>query len=355
MGYITARTSATKGTRYQAAVRVRGKERTKTFRRRLDAQRWLAANETDLARGTYVDPAAGRITLDAYATQWIAGRTNLRESTRQKYQDLLDRHIVPVLGDVPLGRLEAAKVREWYATLHAAHPSTAAGAYRLLSTICKTAATDEVIPRTPCRVSGASVEHAAERPVATVAQLNRAVKAAPERFRLALLLAAWCQLRRGEILGLQRGDVDLRGGTVAVERTWGTTGLGPPKTAAGIRRLAMPPNVVGAAKDHLKKHVGGEDDAWLFPGVGTEPANPRTLDRVWTEARVAAGLEALRLHDLRHTGLVWTATSGATTAELMHRGGHASPVAALRYQHATRDRDRDLAKRLGAMARGRST
>ena len=82
------------------------------------------------------------------------------------------------------------------------------------------------------------------------------------------------------------------------------------------------------------------------------PVTPRTLNRAWERARVAAGRPDLHLHDLRHSGLTWTAATGATTAELMHRAGHASPAAALRYQHATKDRDRALADALAALSEG---
>jgi len=58
----------------------------------------------------------------------------------------------------------------------------------------------------------------------------------------------------------------------------------------------------------------------------------------------------LRLHDLRHSGLTWSAATGASVAELMRRAGHASPTAALRYQHATEDRDRVLADALADLA-----
>lgn len=62
------------------------------------------------------------------------------------------------------------------------------------------------------------------------------------------------------------------------------------------------------------------------------------------------GRNDLRLHDLRHTGLTWSAATGATLAELMHRAGHKSSVAAQRYQHATEDRDRALAHALAELA-----
>jgi integrase len=106
--------------------------------------------------------------------------------------------------------------------------------------------------------------------------------------------------------------------------------------------------------DHLAERVAPEPTAWLFPGAGSQPVAPRTLDRAWTRARETVGRSDLRLHDLRHSGLTWAAATGATTAELMSRAGHASPAAALRYQHATQDRDRALADALAALSGGES-
>jgi len=72
---------------------------------------------------------------------------------------------------------------------------------------------------------------------------------------------------------------------------------------------------------------------------------------VYYPARVAAGRPDLRFHDLRHTGAVLAATTGATVAELMARLGHSTAGAAMRYQHATQDRDRIIALRLSDLAR----
>ena len=80
---------------------------------------------------------------------------------------------------------------------------------------------------------------------------------------------------------------------------------------------------------------------------------PVTLNRVWQRARRKIGRTDLHYHDLRHTGLTWAAASGASVAELMRRGGHANPTAALRYQHATEDRDRAIADALAELSTGR--
>lgn len=73
---------------------------------------------------------------------------------------------------------------------------------------------------------------------------------------------------------------------------------------------------------------------------------PSTINRIWQRARKAIGRTDLFYHDLRHLGLTWAAASGASIAELMRRGEHANPTAALRYQHATEDRDRAIADAL---------
>lgn len=154
---------------------------------------------------------------------------------------------------------------------------------------------------------------------------------------------------------LQRGDLDVLHSVLAVKRAWsfpmdGSAVLGLPKTDAGLRMVAVPPNLLPALEDHLASFVGTAADAWLFPREDGKPVSPRTIDRVWNLGRRAAGRPELRFHDLRHSGLTWAAATGATTAESMRRGRHKSPAAALRYQHATEDRDRALASALGRLA-----
>jgi integrase len=191
--------------------------------------------------------------------------------------------------------------------------------------------------------------------VLSVAEVADAVEAVPDRYHAAVLLAAWCQLRRGEVLALQRRHVDLLHGTVSVEQSWVVPPgekpvIGPPKTESGRGTLNVPEHVVSALEEHLERFVGPEPTSWLF-GTSTGTAiSPRNFQRVWDKVRDAIGRPDLHLHDLRHSGLTWSAATGASLAELMHRGGHASPRAALRYQHATEDRDKALADALTRLA-----
>jgi integrase len=102
--------------------------------------------------------------------------------------------------------------------------------------------------------------------------------------------------------------------------------------------------------EHLERFTSDDPDALVFTGVGGEALAVGVLQKAWSKARQTIGRPDLHLHDLRHTGLTFAAATGATTAELMHRAGHSSAEAALRYQHATRDRDEVLANALEVLA-----
>lgn len=333
---------------YDVRARVGGRTVTKSFRSRREADAYATTVEADKLRGVARDPRRGRVTLETFALQWIDGRHDLAEKTDELYRWLLEDHILPDLGSRTLGELTSEEIRSWHSKLSHKRYSTAAKAYRLLATILKTAVADDLIPRNPCQVKGASIERAPERPVATVPEVQALADAMPDDLRIAVLLAAWCQLRRGELLGLRRCDVDVSKGTVSVAvtrvvRMDGRVVTKPPKTTAGRRTVAIPPTVLPDVKRHLDAYVDAGPDSPVI-GVSVD-----TLFNAWERARKKVGRTDLRLHDLRHTGLTLAAGAGATVSELMYRAGHASPVAALRYQHATRDRDRDLAALLGQM------
>ena len=126
--------------------------------------------------------------------------------------------------------------------------------------------------------------------------------------------------------------------------------VSPPKTDAGERPLKIPEFWLPQVKDHLDSHVGPSNDAPFFTGPKGSRLSQLTLNHAFQAARKAIGRPELRLHDCRHSGLTWSAATGATTAEIMRRAGHKSAAAAMRYQHATSDRDAVLAAALSKMA-----
>jgi integrase len=331
-----------------------------TFDAKGDAQSWLSLRHSEILRGAWLPPAepkADPVGFHAYAAAWLAGR-DLEVRTVEFYDELLDGHILPTFGGVPVADITPAAVRAWHAALKAkTGPTRRAHAYGLLRTIMNTAVADEVISANPCRVRGGGQTKRAKniRP-ASLPELEALVKALPERYRLMALLAAWCALRFGELAELRRADVDVKNGILRVRRGVVTTNkqgriVKDPKSEAGKRDVNIPPHLLPLVKAHIRDHVAGRD-ALLFPSA-SDPARhmaPSTLYRVYGPARKAAGREDLRFHDLRHTGAVLAAATGATLAELMARLGHSTAGAALRYQHAAKDRDKAIAAALSELA-----
>ncbi len=294
-------------------------------------------------------PGTSTTKLGDYAAEWLEMRIDLAERTIELYRWLLHRHIQPTFGATELGSISPQAVRAWHSGIAREHPTTAAKAYRLLSSILRTAVADEILPKNPCQVRGAAVEKAPERPIASIAEVDALSAAMPAHLAIAVDLAAWCQLRRGEVRGLRRQDVDLGAGTLSVRITKttamsGRTIIKEPKTRAGRRTIAVPPHVVELLANHLERFVSESPEDFVVDVTNRE------LSIAWHRARAVVGRQDLRFHDLRHSGLTWSAATGASVAELMRRAGHASQAAALRYQHATDDRDRVLADALAALA-----
>jgi integrase len=328
-----------------------------------DARAWLALRHAEIVRGQWMPPGADerplpRQTLNEYAAQWltvrqVSGRP-LKERTREHYSDLLDRHILPRLGRLPLASITGDDVRDWHAQTLSDKPTMRAHAYGLLRTIMTTAASDGKIVSNPCVIRGAGTAKRAKRiRPASLGEIETITTEMPEQYRAMVLLAAWCALRFGELTELRREDVDLEGGVVRVERavvrTDGGFQVTTPKSDAGVRDVAIPPHLLAAVDNHLIKFVAEEPDSLLFPAQHGGHMAPATLYRQFYKAREAAGRKDLRWHDLRHSGAVLAAATGATLAELMARLGHSTPAAAMRYQHAAHGADRRIAAALSAL------
>ena len=124
-----------------------------------------------------------------------------------------------------------------------------------------------------------------------------------------------------------------------------------PKSAAGVRPVAFPTELLPDVKGHLESFAGAGRDGHVFVSPRGGQLRRSNFRDDWINARTKAGItEALHFHDLRHTGNT-LAASGASLRELMTRMGHSTPRAALIYQHMVNGRDREIADRLGSMIR----
>lgn len=345
-----------------------GRRHGATFDRKAAAEAWLrkqavSIDEARAAGDDWQAPAArasgerAPMTLARYAETWLADR-DLKPRTRAHYRRLLDGQILPALGDLQPRHITPDRVRAWHASLGGATPTLRAHAYSLLRTILATAVQDRLLDANPCHIRGAgNAKRVHKVEPATLQQLEALVQAMPERYRPMVLLAAWCSLRFGELTELRRKDVDLANGVIKVRRGVTRVGdeyvVGTPKSAAGVRDVAIPPHLIPMLREHLAGNITGGREGLLFPAAdGTSHMAPSTLYRVFYPARDAAGRPDLRWHDLRHTGAVLAAQTGATLAELMGRLGHSTPGAALIYQHAAKGRDAEIAAALSKMAGG---
>lgn len=338
-------------------------------RRLIDAEEWHPPSERaqrHLGRGQ---------TFGDFATAWLENRQvkgrSLKPRTHDHYQDILDRFILPEFRSRPLTAITSDDVDTWYRGLGDKTPTYRAHAYSLLRTILGSV-DPAVLPSNPARIRGAgSTTRRHEIEPLTVVELANLVEAMPEKRRLMVVLAAWCALRFGELAELRRRDIDVTNALVKVRRGVVRGGvIGGPKSSAGVRNVAIPPHLMPLVTGHLKRYTDQDQASLLFPGAGGEHLAPSTLygrapkkvkseDGTKTElrgghgfyrARAVAGRPELHFHDLRHTGAVLAAQTGATLAELMARLGHSTPGAAMRYQHAARDRDKQIAAALSRMA-----
>ncbi|PRX47560.1 site-specific recombinase XerC [Prauserella shujinwangii] len=326
------------------------------FKRERDADRWLAGMETVIISGDWTDPERAKVPLGDYAERWIKERPNLRPRTEALYRWLLTKHVAPYLGEVEVGRLSAAMIRQWRADRLAAGVSSSvmAKSYRFLRSVLNTAVEpDAIITRNPCRVPGADKETPGERPVLTVAQVFDLANRVPDRFKAMILLTAFASLRFGEVTALRRCDIGEDAGSVRVARAFVEVpgqGLlaGPPKSRAGVRTIIVPAAIRPEIVTHLGKYTGPADDALVFTGHnGGALRRPNFNQRSrWTKVVADMGLAGLHFHDLRHAGNIWASKAGMSTKDLMARMGHDDMRAALIYQRATSEADRMIADRL---------
>lgn len=330
-----------------------------TFARKEEAQRWLTLTESRMVRDEWIAPERAKILLKDYAERWISQRANLRPRTVHLYTWILGKHVTPYLGGMPVGLIDTPMVRDWRSDLLAAGVSQGgvAKAYRLLRAVLMTAVKeDEIIRRNPCQIPGADQERAAERPTLTVNQVFDLTAKVPERYRALILLATFGCLRWGEVAALKRRDVDAVVGTVRVreafteQRGKGMV-LGPTKSRAGKRVVAIPAIILPQIGAHMDTYVNDEPDAFVFTTPSGTTIWRGNFNKLvdWRKTVAGIGAAELHFHDLRHTGNTLAARTGTSLRDLMTRMGHDNPRAALIYQHASAEADLAIAAAINVM------
>ena len=326
------------------------RERSKTFRRKVDAQRWLTDQRAAIDQGTWIDPAAGDVTLGEWADAWMAAR-QVRPSTRARDESYLRNHVRPRFGSVPLKAISQPDVVSFVGELNGKGlaPATVAKCVQLLGAMMEAAADAGKIRRSPVHKIPLPEIERHEMRFLTHAEIGKLADSIDPRYRALVLLLAYGGLRIGEAAALRpehrietRHEIDV---VQTVAWVKGHPLLGPPKTRAARRRVALPQPVWDALTEHVAEHA----TEWIFPapdGGILQPANWRR--RTYNPAVKAAGLDPLRPHDLRHTAVALWIEAGADVKRVASRAGHTSVAFTLdRYGHLYPDADTALADRLG--------
>jgi len=325
----------------------------RTFETKADAGRYLARIESDLARGLLVDHRLGKVTVREWAERFMPTTAHLKPKTRASYASLLKATILPVLGDVPVGRLRPIDVQEWASGLAARglSASRVRQSYRLLSQIMAAAEDSGLVAITPCRRIRLPRVDESEPRILTREEVDAVAAACRPPYDLLVQTLAYSGLRIGEALALRRNSIDVLGRRLIVRQSLSDAGgqltFETPKNHQQ-RSVTLPSFLVQHLVRHLDDHVDGDPRALLFTGETGQPLRYSSVfRRAWQPAIEATGLYGVTPHDLRATHASWVIDGGGSVMDAAARLGHAAGTVTTRhYARPVAGRDAEVAARL---------
>jgi integrase len=348
--------------RYRAAD---GRERSKAFTRRVDADRWLRDQVSSLDRGEWVDPVRSRLTFEAFVPTWRSWADGaLRPTTHALNVGVLEGRLLPRFGAMPLGRISADDVRAMMADAVAEGRSSSSVRRHVLvlRSVLGLAVEHQRLVVNVAATVRLPAERAREMRTLEHGQVIAIVEAHPEWYRPLVWTAAYTGLRWGELAGLAVDRLDLLHNTIRVDRTLvdvkGQLSFGPPKTKSGARTLTIPKTVAEVLEPHLASEPV-QESGLVFPTPSGKPMRRNNFGKVWRQAVKGSDkrrgvfygtdLETLVFHELRHTAASLSIAAGAHPLTIKERLGHSSiSVTMDRYGHLLPAQDEALAEALDA-------
>jgi integrase len=328
MGNVQKRESGRWRARYRDPA---GREHARHFRRKIDAERWLVSVENAKNRGEWIDPALSRITLGDWARQWLRAQAQLKPSTRDRYERILEIQILPEWERVRLSAITHADVVGWVAALSADGyaASTVRQVHRVFSLMLSLAVRDGRLSRNPAEGVRLPRVTPDEPKFLSHEEVDRLADACGP-YDLFVRTLAYTGLRWGEATALRVRRLDLMRRRIdvaeAVTDIGGEFVFGTPKTHQR-RSVPLPRSLV----DPLTEHVAGRGpDALVFtaPGGGVL-RNHNFRRRVFLPAAELVGVPGLTPHDLRHTAASLAVQAGANVKAVQRMLGHASAAMTL--------------------------
>ncbi len=331
-----------------------GKQHTKSFKRQVDAKRWVATEEAKVVRGDWIDPAAGKVTFAAFYGEW-APRQVWLSSTREN-ADLATAGVT--FGNMQLRSIRRSHVEAWVKNMTARlAPTTIDTRFTIVRGVFRAAVADRLIASDPTAgvVLPRKRKAEAAMSIPTSADVAKLLLAAePERrpksrpgFTAYVALCVFAGLRRGEALGVQVGDIDFLGRTLRVTRqlqraksadvaagknlveaAGGITVVTRPPKYESERTIYLPDEVIAILAEHVRVHTpDGKPSRWLFDEDG-RPWHDNLVDYRWRSTRADAGV-AFKLHDLRHYFASGLIAAGCDVVTVQRAMGHASATTTL--------------------------
>jgi integrase len=320
-----------------------GRERSKSFTRKVDAERFLVSIEDAKLRGAYVDPAAGRVPFSEWAERWYLTTAHLKPSTRHDYRMLLDHQVLPEFGDWTLASIDTLAVKEWRADLLAdgLSPKRAGKALQVLSQILASAVEGGRLARNAATGVKPPKVQRKEMHFLDAEQVEWLAAVAELRYRPLILFAAYTGLRPCELVALRVGRLDLLRCTARViEAAVEVSRLewGPVKTHEA-RVVRMPRSVAEEVAASLVARPQSPE-ALVFTAPMGGPLSRADFVRNCFKPAVLAANEAiaklpkgrrpaplpdgLRFYDLRHTCASLLIAQGASIKAVQAQLGHAT-------------------------------
>jgi integrase len=314
----------------------------------VECSRLIAAMD----EGSYVEK--NKLTIKQFLNDrlaaWEAAKRIAPKSV-ERYRELLDGQILPHLGEKLLQKLTVKDVEDWHGTLISSGRKDGKGgiaarsvghAHRLLNRMLKEAQRFDLIVKNPT-VDNESLPKVRQQEVQIVSEDQLPVlleKIRGDKVEPIALLALFCGLRRGEILALKWGNVDLDRSVLRVRHSLEETRAGgvrfkEPKSKAGRRDVTLPDVVVGVLRRHrieqleLRAKLGlgrPSDDDLVFWQLNGQPIGPRHFSaNVWPAAARKIGMPEITFHSLRHTHASQLIAAGVDVVTISKRLGHSSP------------------------------
>lgn len=294
------------------------------------------------------------MTFGAWVDHWYQNECKpaISPKTQTDYENRIYQHIIPELGQIPLAKLTAGDLQQFYIRLkqngrllqpERYGPGLSDRMVKTCHVTCRTALDKAVaqglLLKNPAAACKAPAPHPKEMRVLTQEEMQRLLIQAKENgcYEL-LLLELTTGLRRGELLALQWDDLDFQTGELRVQRqvqrVRGELTVTQPKTRSSSRSIILPPPILDILKS-CRQHTGSR---WMFPSPRKEdsPRDPAAVRKKLSTILDRAGCKHVRFHDLRHTFATNALEHGMDVKTLSAIIGHVSSATTLNvYAHVT--------------------